>query len=264
MAPPPPAPQRPGPLSVGATARQVVATLRGLLAYLPRVALAPFTLAFLAEGATLYLGGTGALGGAKGAVNPLIVLVMPLFVVAYVVFLVDWHRLTLLGPRPETTGTRLRVTRRDLRFFGKTLIVGILSSLIAAVPTAVFMPGLLAMAGGMLLVMLFATLVAVTAMLALGLVLPATAVDREYGIGDSWRATRTVLPQLLGLVAVLVLPAHLVVSVIGGLYGLAVGMGGLVVPLILLSQMAQFAELTLIATLLSVVFRRRSGVDLSV
>lgn len=254
----------PAPVPVRETAGEVLGTLRSLLPHLPRVALAPFTAAFIAEGATLYFGGTGALGGTEGVMNPIVVLALPLFVLAYTVFLVDWHRLVLLGPRPETTGARLRVTKRDLRFLGRAILVGLLSSLIAAVPTAVFMPGLLAMPGGMLVVILFATLLAVTAMVALGLVLPATAVDRNYGIGDSWRATKTVLPRLLGLVAIVVLPAHVVVAVLSGLYTSAVIAGGFVVPLILLSQAAQFVELALIATLLAVVFQRRSGIDITV
>ena len=253
------------PLPVRETSAEIVQTYVDRVRYLPTVALVPFTVTFLAQGVIVLLGGNplAQAEGAGGGANPLLLLVAGLLILgAYIVFLVDWHRLVLLGARPDTTRPRLRLYRRDLRFFGYGLLVGVLA-LLAALPVAVLAPGLGGSAMGGMLLLLIGMLLNLTATMALGLVLPAAATDRNYGIGASIEATKQVIGPILTLVALVLLPGLVIVAAVNSLYALAVGPGGPVVPGMLLSLALEYAMMALAATMLSVIFRRRAGIDVS-
>lgn len=235
----------PAPLPVGETGTAVLRTLRGRTAAGLRSAWAPFTMVFLAEGLTGVAGG----GVATAVLSAVVSLV------AYTMFLVDWHRLVLLGP--GATPPRLRPTRRDLEFFGRSLLVGLVTGLGLLLPLALFAPGLMALPGGIFVVQAVASLLGLTGMLALGGMLPATAVGESCSLGASWRATRAVLPALLGLVLLLMAPVHILGLASQVLYHAAVQGGGVTTPVLVLAQALTFLELALFATLLSTVYRRR-------
>ncbi len=257
----PPAPRQ--PLPVRETAAEVVTTFLDRARYLPTVALVPFTATFLAQGGLVLFGGNPLTQEGPDAANPLTVILAALVILAaYIVFLVDWHRLVLLGPGPATTRPRLRLYRRDLRFFGYGIVVGFLA-LVASLPVAFVAPGLGGTAGGGTLLLLIGLMLNLTATMALGLVLPAAATERNYSIGASFEATKAVLPQIAGLVALVLLPGLVIVAGVNAVYALLFGPSGPLVPGMLLSLALEYAMMALAATLMSVIFRRRAGVDLS-
>jgi len=237
-------PPAPAPLPVGETGTAVLRTLRDQAPAGLRVAWAPFTAVFLAEGLSRLVNGSAA--GVLGAAVAL---------VAYTMFLVDWHRLVLLGPQAAVP--RLRPTRRDLIFFLRSLLVGLVAGLALLLPLALLVPGLMALPGGIFVVQAVASLLGLTGMLTLGGTLPATVLGTSCTLGESWRATRAVLPSLLALVLLLVAPLHVLGLTSQVLYFGALQASGLAVPALLLAQVLTFLELALFATLLSTVYRRR-------
>jgi hypothetical protein len=249
------------PLKVAETAGDTLRTLAGLLRHLPSVALVPFTAVFLVQGAILVTGGNPFLSDrpAEG-VTPLLLLAVPVIMAAYVAFLVDWHRLVLFGPAAEAPAPRLRLRQRDLRYFLRAAAV-VLIGLLAAMPVLVLAPGLVGSREGAVVMTLIGGLLSVTAMLAFGLILPATAVDRNYSIAASFEATKEVLPQLLGLVAVVIVPAHIIGIAVLRLIGLAFGTSGPMIPGMAIGLVVEFVEMALGATLLSIIFRKRAGVN---
>ncbi len=253
--------QTPEPVTLRDGAAEIVQTLRRSLFMLPQVALTPFIVVFLVQGGA-FLASGGAmmeLENETPQISPLAIAALPVIILAYAVFMVDWLRLLLLGPSPETTRPRTTLRSRDFRFLFRCLLV-ILMGFLGALPVALLAPALVPI-GGIVLVAILSVVLAVTTMLAVGLVLPGTAIDREFSFGDSWRATREVLSSLLGLVLIVVLPVHLLAMLMAMLYGATMGMHGLMVPLLALSIAMEFIELAVVATLLAVVYRRRVGVD---
>jgi hypothetical protein len=258
----PPKPPPRGPLPVGQTAGEVWQTFLGLVRHLPTVALVPFTATFLAQGSIAFaIGNPLAQGDGPPQVSPLLLLPVLVMLAAYTMFLVDWHRLVLFGPGPETTRPRILPTRRDLRFFGRALLVGLLA-LVAALPVALIAPGLGGTIPGLIMLQVIGTLLSLTVFMACGLVLPAVATDRNYGIGASFEATKEVLPQIGLLIGALLLPAGLVAATIGALASLISGGGGVFVPGMLVNLACEYVVMALGATLLSVIFRKRAGVDI--
>jgi hypothetical protein len=256
----PPKPPPRGPLPVGQTAGEVWQTFRGLARHLPTVALVPFTATFLAQGAMVFAIGDPFAEQGPPQVSPLLLLPVLVMLAAYVMFLVDWHRLVLLGPRPDTTRPRLLPNRRDLRFFGRALLIGLLA-LLAALPVALIAPGLGGTVAGMIVLQVIGTLLSLTVFMACGLVLPAIAADRNYGIGASFEATKEVLPQIALLVATILLPAGLAAAAIGALAALVSTGSGSFVPAMLVNLVCEYAIIALGATLLSTIFRKRAGID---
>jgi hypothetical protein len=249
------------PLPVTETARETVRTFAQLLRYLPQVALVPFTAIFLVQGGIILTGGNPFISSqpAEGP-TPLLVLLVPVIMAAYVVFLVDWHRLVLFGPSPETTRPRLGLQGRDLRYFLRAIMIFFLG-ILAASPAIVLAPGIVSTQAGAIAMTLIGAMLAITGMMAVGLVLPATAIDRNYSIAASFDATKEVLVQVLGLVALVLAPAYVVGISILGLNASIFGQGGPYIPGILISLTVEFIQMALAATLLSVIFQKRAGVD---
>jgi hypothetical protein len=122
----------------------------------------------------------------------------------------------------------------------------------------------MALPGGFYILAIVASLLGLGGMLAIGLKLPATAIDRDMTIGASWDCTKRALPAILGLVIVLIAPIHVMTTMAALLSTVATLNDLPVVPPLLLSLAFQFAELALFATILSVIYRRRRGVDVKV
>jgi hypothetical protein len=249
------------PLPVNETARETVRTFAQLLRYLPQVALVPFTAIFVVQGGIILTGGNPFISNqpAEGP-TPLLVLLVPVIMAAYVVFLVDWHRLVLFGPSPETTRPRLALHGRDLRYFLRAILVFFIG-ILAALPAVVLAPGIVSTQAGAIAMTLIGALLAITGMMAFGLVLPATAIDRNYSIGASFEATKEVLFQVVGLVALVLAPAYVVGISILGLNASVFGQGGPYIPGILISLTVEFIQMALAATLMSVIFQKRAGID---
>ena len=249
------------PLPVAETAQETIRTFGRLLRYLPQVALVPFTAIFLVQGGIILTGGNPFISSqpAEGP-TPLLVLLVPVIMAAYVVFLVDWHRLVLFGPSAETTRPRLAVHGRDLRYFLRAILIFFIG-ILAAMPAVVLAPGIVSTQAGAIAMTLIGALLAITGMMAFGLVLPATAIDRNYSIGASFEATKEVLFQVVGLVALVLAPAYIVGISILGLNASIFGQGGPYIPGILISLTVEFIQMALAATLLSVIFQKRAGVD---
>lgn len=254
-------PPTPDPLPVLETVAEVVRTFLGLLGYLPRVAMVPFTATFLAQGGLLLFAGPPLPGGPSeppqfGVAHLLSAVVI---VASYVMFLVDWHRLVLLGPGPETTRPRLTFARRDLRFFGYGLLTGLLSA-VASLPALIIVAPFSGALGTPMPAFIIAMLLALTALMALGIVMPAASIDKRLGIGDAFDATKHVLPRLLALAVIILVPLQLAVMLIAIVSGTVAQTAGVVIPLLLVTLAVEYVGAAIVATLLSVVYRRRVGV----
>lgn len=257
---PSPAPPGRDPLPVVETAAEVVRTYLALINFLPRLALVPFTATFLAQGAMVLFAGPAAPGGAGAAPQfGLAHAATAVVIVAcYTMFLVDWHRLVLLGPGAGTTAPRIWLGRRDLGFFGHGLLVGLLSVL-AALPVFIVVAPFTGSLGGPLIPIAIAMLLSLTVLTALGTVLPARALDRSFGIAEAFEATKGVLGRILALAILVLLPVQIAVAVVAMIVGSAAQAAGIVIPLLLVSLAVEYAAAALFATLLSVVYRRRVG-----
>ena len=254
-----PSPRQPMPVTE--TAQETIRTFGRLLRYLPQVALVPFTAIFLMQGGIILTGGNPFISSQPAAgPTPLLVLLVPVIMAAYVVFLVDWHRLVLFGPSAETTRPRLALHGRDLRYFLRAILIFFIG-ILAAIPAVILAPGIVGSQAGAIAMTLIGALLAITGMMAFGLVLPATAIDRNYSIGASFEATKEVLFQVVGLVALVLAPAYIVGISILGLNASIFGQGGPYIPGILISLTVEFVQMALAATLLSVIFQKRAGVD---
>ncbi|MBK1697237.1 hypothetical protein [Rhodovibrio salinarum] len=249
------------PLPVTQTAQETLRTFAQLLRYLPQVALVPFTAIFLLQGTVILSGGNPFIANQPTA-GPtlLLVLLIPVVMAAYVVFLVDWHRLVLFGAGTETTRPRLKLHARDFRYFLRGIMVFFIGVL-AAMPAVMLAPSVVSTQTGAIAMTMVGALLAVTGMMGFGLVLPATAIDRNYSIGASFQATKDVLFQLVGLVALVLAPAYVVGVSILALTASVFGQGGPHIPGVLISLVVEFLQMALGATLLSVIFQKRAGVD---
>lgn len=242
-------------LTVADTAREVTRLLREHSGEIGRIALAPFTAIFLVDGALALVPGFAPLLDLLGFV---------VVVIATAMFMVDVHRMVLLGRQASERLPRLIPDNRDWRYLGRSVMVGIVVALGLALPVIVFAPGLLALPGGLYIFAVLVSLLAIAGMLAVGQKLPAAAVDRDVSIGDSWTKTKRALPGLLGVVLVVIAPIHIVATGVAALQ-VAAEMNDLpVIPPLVLSVAIQFAELTLFAMLLSVVYKHYSGIDFKV
>ncbi|SDG30674.1 hypothetical protein SAMN05216241_108107 [Limimonas halophila] len=248
-----------GALPVRTTAREVVGGFMARLRHLPQVALTPFLVLFLVQGGLMLLRGGGGDDGQSSPLAAIAVLAaIPVVVFAYAAFLVDWLRLVLLGPEQAGTGPRLSVGGRDARMLASGILVAVLA-LLASIPGIVL--GMLA--GGSpvagVVAALVTLLLALTAAVSFGLVLPAVAVDRSLGMGAAWSAARPVLVKIAGIVALTLLPVHLLVSSSGVAYAVMLSGDGPVVPVMVLTLVLEFVELALLGSLLAALHQRLLG-----
>jgi hypothetical protein len=248
----PPAPQA---LPVADTVRTVLRTVRDARIGLARAAIGPFTAVFLIE---------GVIGIIPGVYPALELLAFAAVIVATSMFMVDAHRVFLLGETARQSVPRLQPGSRDLRYLGRALLVGLTVGLGLLLPVLVLSPGFVALPGGVYIFAFVVSLLAIAGMLAVGQKLAATAVDRDMTIAASWDAAKGRLPGILGVVTVLIAPIHLLAAVAAGVYAAASVSQLPVIPALVLSLGFQFGELTLVAALLSLLYERFSGVDLTV
>jgi len=248
----PPAPKA---LPVAETARTVVRSVRAARPAVARAALGPFTAIFLVEGGIALI---------PGVYPALELLAFAVVIVATSMFLVDAHRVFLLGETAVESLPRLRPTRRDLRYLGRAVLVGLTAGLALLLPLLVLSPAFVAMPGGVYILAFVMSLLAIAGMLAIGQKLAATAVDRDATIAHAWESAKARLPGILGLVTVLIAPVHLLATGAAGLYAAASVSKIPVIPAVVLSLSFQFAELILFAAILSLLYKRFSGVDLTI
>ena len=114
---------------------------------------------------------------------------------------IAWHRYVLLdelpdGPIPPFRGDSI------LRYFGYSLLIGLISLLAIVVVGFVGAP-LIAMTGGFLPIVLLVALATIFVVLIvnyrLSAVLPGTAVGKPVSLGAAWRATSNANGALIGL-----------------------------------------------------------------
>ena len=242
-------------LPVAETVRTVLQDVRNTRIGLARAAIGPFTVIFLVE---------GVLGLIPGVYPALELLVFAVVIVATSMFMVDAHRVFLVRETALASLPRLRPGPRDLRYLGRALLVGLTVGVALLLPVLVLSPGFVAIPGGVYVLAFVVSLLAIAGMLAVGQKLAATAVDRDATIAESWENAKSRLPGILGIVTVLIAPVHVLATAAAGLYA-AAGVSQLpVIPALVLSLGFQFAELVLFAAVLSMLYKRFSGVDLTV
>jgi hypothetical protein len=178
-----------------------------------RISIGPLVIALL--GAALVIAALGvspeqiaydmAAGTPSGTVSLTVLLLLVIFIFVSAWIAVSWHRFILLEEYP---GLLPAISGRPIgAYLGRTVLLGLVM-MIAMIPAfvvfgllmAVFGPtaGLFSILGiGLALYFSFVWL-------RLGLVLPATAVGRPLGIGESWRATAPYANTILGTGALLI------------------------------------------------------------
>lgn len=246
-------------LPVRATARAAVGRFMGRLPHLPRVALTPFLVLFLVQGVMLAIARTG---GGEGSQSPLaavvVVAAIPVVVFCYAAFLVDWLRLVLLGPDAPGTGPRTGVSRRDGRMLGSGILVGGVA-VVASIPGILLGMATGGSAVGGALAGVVTLMLALTAGVSAGLILPPVAVDRKLPVATALAAVGPVLGRVAGIVALTLLPLHLLVSFSGVAYAAMLTGDGPIVPVMVLTLVLEFLELALLGTLLAELYWRRIG-----
>ena len=115
-----------------------------------------------------------------------------IYIIAFCSVAVAWHRHGLLGEMPKSFPVRF--ARRELRFLGKSILVGLVMLLIMVpVVAVVVLLAALSRNGDWFSLLLFGLVglvgyfAVVTLAMRYSLVLPATAVDRDFGVADAFR-----------------------------------------------------------------------------
>ncbi|HKY96030.1 MAG TPA: hypothetical protein VJL84_12030 [Kiloniellales bacterium] len=144
-------------------------------------------------------------------------LLLLVLLIAYSLFAVAWHRLSLLDQRP---GLLPAVHGRHVRFilmtYGVSLLIGIIAFL-------VILPlGLLKVQSQIVFLLLGLGLVLI--FMRWQLAFPAIAVDRPLGLGGAWRATRGHTLRLFWLFLLVVIPPSAVRWLVDKLFEEQVGM----------------------------------------
>ncbi len=120
------------------------------------------------------------------------VVMAAVYVIAFASVAVAWHRHGLLGEMPKPFP--IRFSRRELRFVGQSILVGLVMLLISVPLFAVgFVLTMLTSSGdwfSLLVLALFAffgyfTLISIA--MRYSLILPATAIDQGFGLGGAFR-----------------------------------------------------------------------------
>jgi hypothetical protein len=137
------------------------------------------------------------LGAAGPGMMALAVLQFVLMFCVSIVLAIRWHRYVLLG-EDDARFLTVPFGRRELRYFGRSLLVGIVTMAVmisTVVPFGILVGMVLANGGfagaiAPLLLAGVAYLLGILVIARLGLVFPAVAIDREAKLAASWRATR--------------------------------------------------------------------------
>lgn len=147
---------------------------------------------------------------------------------AYAIFAVAWHRALLVNEAPSLIP---RLGNRQLRFWLMGLLIALVMTGVAFVPTLLF--GFLAAGAGQGAVALFVLpvlLLCAYLLARFSFVFPAAAVDERFGLGASWRTTADNAWRLIGAYLLAILPMMVAVlglmAVTSGLLGVAVPIGG--------------------------------------
>ncbi|MDJ0951615.1 MAG: hypothetical protein QNJ94_22110 [Alphaproteobacteria bacterium] len=120
--------------------------------------------------------------------NVLLLVAVLAAIVVLVPFLSQWHRVSLLGPEREPPRIRFRFGVRELRFLGHCLLLILIGCTIVLLPLLA-----LVMSGGgefAFIVGVGLALVMLYVIARLGLMLPATAMDRRTGLVDAWTRSK--------------------------------------------------------------------------
>ena len=149
------------------------------------------------------------------------------FSVAFASMAVAWHRRVLLNEAPKAFHVRFK--RRELRFFGKSILVALVFFLIAAVFMLVYVFFAMFLLRGGTFLRIVAVAMGVLFYFAIGaymyrfaLVLPATAIDRSFGLADGYRhGDGFGLAMAVAGLALAILVAGLSILLQLGMWGLA-------------------------------------------
>lgn len=143
-----------------------------------------------------------------GLVIPLALLVLVFMVVALPWSAIALHRYGLRGESPGAIGPRWHAGRFG-RYFRTALILG----LIVLLPyLLVSLPAQFLLGDNSVLAAFLGDAVQYFCVLRLGLALPAAALDRKLGLGESWRMTAPLTGQILLVsMALALVPAALLV-----------------------------------------------------
>ncbi len=147
--------------------------------------------------------------------------------VAYAMFAVAWFRRYLIGPEGMTVGAAMRWGPRQWRFVSRFLILMLIVLVLGLLSIAPL--NLLSSASQMVGVFAQAVIVVASLLITarLLLVLPATAVDRTFGLRDAIDATTNRSWYMVGIYLFSLLPVLFVLVILGQLVaGLAIGLGG--------------------------------------
>ncbi|MBB4122893.1 hypothetical protein [Martelella radicis] len=149
------------------------------------------------------------------------------YAIAFASVAVAWHRHGLLGEMPKPFP--IRFTRRELRFLGQGILVGLVMFLIALPVGLAFgiLTALLSHAGGIGVAVLaiagivgYFTIISVA--MRYSLILPATAIDQNFGLGGAfWRGEGFGLPMAITNIVIALLVALLALALQFGVAALA-------------------------------------------
>lgn len=173
---------------------------------------------------------------------------------------VAWHRYVLLAEYPASVLPRFH-GGRVLAYFGWSLVLGVV---LFALPGAVIALLAWAATGGaieepsaaVVLPIVLAALVLVWVSMRLSLVLPAAAIGERLGLRDSWQATRPIALGIIGLFALTIGFAMLLMVGVMVLY-YTLPMTGQIAAAIV-QWIMMLLQLSILTTLYGVYVERRS------
>lgn len=181
----------------------------------------------------------------------------------FAVFAVGWHRVILLGTQRSGGGLGVQLGARELRYFGRLWLCFLGSLAIAAAFTFVEQLIGAAVAASpenfIVAAEVSYVLASIYVFCRIGLSFAALSVDRPFGFGQSWQATRG---NGLRLMAIYLLAAAgwLFVSLFFGLSASALGLSDAApYTLILINAVALAGMFALLVTINAIVFRRLAG-----
>lgn len=155
------------------------------------------------------------------------VVVVAVYAIAFASVAVAWHRHGLLGEMPKPFP--IRFTRRELRFLGQGILVGLVMVLISVpIVALVFILAALTSRGDwfslLLLVLVgfagYFTIISVA--MRYSFILPATAIDQDFGLGGAFRRGEGFgLPMAITNIVIALLVAFLSLALQFGIAALA-------------------------------------------
>lgn len=155
------------------------------------------------------------------------VVMAAIYAIAFASVAVAWHRHGLLGEMPKPFP--IRFARRELRFLGQGILVGLVMFLIGLPVGLAFgiLTAILSHSGGFgVAVLAIAGLVGyftiISVAMRYSLILPATAIDQDFGLGGAfWRGEGFGLPMAITNVVIALLVALLSLALQFGVAALA-------------------------------------------